>query len=434
MFKRMEVVLASLFILTMISSTKAFGVGSGGYRNEVVDAEAAGKGFSFVAQADNPSAVHYNPAGLTQLKGSYITLGYAFEAPMFSVNSDATGDTVHMQKQVFYLPNVYYVTDCKENENLRFGFGANSPYGLSTRWATDSFAKFVSTKSKVEMANFNPTVAYKVNDCLSLGAGIDFFRAYVAKHKVLSGTLSSANGDFLLKGNDENWGYNLGILLNPSEKQRIGISYRSPIHMELKGKVTMDNLNNIAPYFASTTFGGSSYTTEMKSKSTIPGSVALGYAYQPNNKWTFEADVEWTHWSSTQEELVTYPNETDATRLAILNSGNPASRDWRNVFAYGVGAEYQATEKLQLRGGLLYEKNPIPSANFEPVLPDSSKYGVTTGVGYLIKNVKIDAAYAFLKYNDRSVTNDVGASTGSNIDGKYKGYVNILALSLTYKF
>lgn len=435
MFSKMKLVLSvSLVILVTVLSAKAFGLGSGGYRNEVVDAEAAGKGFCFTAQADNPSAVHYNPAGLTQLKGSQVTVGYVFEAPMFSVDSKATGTNVNMQKQVFYLPNLYFVTELK-NENLRFGFGANSPYGLSTDWSNDSFAKYLSTESNVSMMNYNPTIAYKVNDYVSVGAGLDFFTADVNKHRVVAGAtaptpLSNTGGDFQLKGSDESWGYNFGLLLKPSEKHRIGISYRSEIDLTLEGTVSLDGLNATGQAI----FGAASYSTKMKSKSTIPRSIAFGYAYQPNNKWTIETDAEWTDWSCVEEEFLTYPDETNATRLATLNSGNPASRDWRSVWAYGIGAEYQATDKLELRGGFLYEQSPIPSANFEPVLPDSNKHGITMGAGYLLKNVKIDASYAFFKYRDRDVTNDVGASTNSNIDGKYKGYVNILGLSLTYKY
>ncbi|MBU1912347.1 MAG: outer membrane protein transport protein, partial [Candidatus Omnitrophica bacterium] len=321
MFRKMKLVLSvSLVILVTIFSAKAFGLGSGGYRNEVVDAEAAGKGFCFTAQADNPSAVHYNPAGLTQLKGSQVTVGYVFEAPMFSVDSKATGDNVNMQKQVFYLPNVYFVTELK-NENLRFGFGANSPYGLSTDWSNDSYTQYLSTESNVTMMNYNPTVAYKVNDFVSVGAGIDFFTADVNKHRVVSPALSATGGDFQLKASDESWGYNFGLLLKPSEKHRIGISYRSEIDLTLKGTVSLDGLTDIAPYFANTVFGGSSYTTAVESKSTIPRSIALGYAYQPNNKWTIEADVEWTDWSCVEEEFLTYPNETPGSaKSTILNT------------------------------------------------------------------------------------------------------------------
>jgi long-chain fatty acid transport protein len=430
MFSKVKLVLPVSFIaLATVFSVNAFAIGAGGYRNEVVDAEAAGKGFSFVAQADNPSAVQYNPAGLTQLKGSNISVGYVLEAPRFSVDSNNAGNEVQMQKQLFYLPNVYFVTDLK-SENLRFGFGANSPYGLSTDWANDSYARYLSTESNVKMMNYNPTVAYKVNDYVSVGAGLDFFTADVNKHRVVSTTLSDTGGDFQLKASDESWGYNFGLMVKPSEKHSIGLSYRSEIDLTLRGTVALDGLN----LTGQAVFGGTSYSTAVESKSTIPRSVALGYAYKPNSKWTIEADVEWTDWSCVEEEFLTYPDETDATRLSTLNTDNPASRDWRSVFAYGIGAEYQATDKLELRGGLLYEESPIPSANFEPVLPDSDKYGVTTGFGYMLKNVKIDAAYAFLKYLDRDVTNDIGASTTSNVDGKYKGYVNIVALSLTYKY
>ncbi|PJC48736.1 MAG: hypothetical protein CO035_01915 [Candidatus Omnitrophica bacterium CG_4_9_14_0_2_um_filter_42_8] len=430
MFSKMKLVLSvSLVILVTVFSAKAFGLGSGGYRNEVVDAEAAGKGFAFVAQADNPAAVQYNPAGLTQLKGSQITVGYVLEAPMFSVDSKATGDNVNMQKQVFYLSNVYFVTELN-NENLRFGFGANSPYGLSTDWSNDSYTRYLSTESNVTMMNYNPTVAYKVNDYVSVGAGIDFFTADVNKHRVVSTTLSSTGGDFQLKGSDESWGYNFGLLIKPSEKHSIGISYRSEIDTELEGTVALDGLNATGQAI----FGAASYSTKMKSKSTIPRSIALGYAYKPNNKWTIEADAEWTDWSCVEEEFLTYPDETDATRLATLNTDNPASRDWRSVWAYGIGAEYQATDKLELRGGFLYEQSPIPSANFEPVLPDSNKHGITMGAGYFLKNVKIDASYAFFKYRDRDVTRSAVGATNTNVNGTYKGYVNIIGLSLTYKY
>ena len=200
----------------------------------------------------------------------------------------------------------------------------------------------------------------------------------------------------------------------------------------LKGTVSLDGLD---PLTGGAIFGGSSYTTAMESKSTIPRSIAFGYAYQPNKKWTIEADAEWTGWSCVKEEFLTYPNETPGSlKSNTLNTDNPASRDWRSVWAYGIGAEYQATDKLELRGGFLYEQSPIPSVNFEPVLPDSNKHGITMGAGYLLKNVKIDASYAFFKYTDRDITRDAVGATTTNVNGKYKGYVNILGLSLTYKY
>ena len=434
MVRKPWVALSSFLILNVLSvfcCSSAFSLGSGGFRNEVVDAEAAGKGFSFAAQADAPSAVQYNPAGLTQLKGSYVSLAYMVEAPRFECDSTATGNVVQMQKQTFFLPSMFYVSNFK-SDNFTFGFGMTSPYGLGTDWASDSFARFQSEESDVVMKNFNPTVAYKVSDGLSIGAGLDYFTADVSKHKRIAASLSDNAGDFLLKGDDESWGYNFGLLLvSLNTKHRIGVSYRSEINLNYTGKVSLDNLNATGQGI----FGGNStYTTAMESKSTIPRSLAVGYAYKPNTKWTIETDVEWTGWSCVEEEVVRYPDEKNTLRLSTLSHEVPVSKDWRDVYAYGIGAEYKATDKLDLRCGFLYEQTPVPSANFETALPDSDKYGITLGLGYLFKDVQIDTSYAFLKYKDRDVTNDVGAASGANLDGKYRAYVNIVGVSFTYKY
>ena len=405
-------------------------VGSGGYRNEVVDAEAAGKGYCFTAQADGPSAVYYNPAGLTQLKGDYVSLGYTFEAPRNECASDAEGNIVQMQKQTFLIPNFHYATDLG-SERFRFGFCAVSPYGLSTDWAADSFSKNVMTESDVEMFNINPAVAIKVNDYVSVGGGLNRFSAELSKHKVLTAAASDVGGDFQLKGEDVGWGYNLGLLVNPSSKHRIGVSYRSEIDINYLGTVTLDRLN--AAYTA--IFGGSTFTTSMESKSKIPQTLSVGYAYQPDDKWTIEADIEWTDWSSTKEEMVLYPNESDATRLAVLNNGNPVSRDWNSVFSYGIGAEYKASDKLDLRCGLLYHQTPIESVALDTPLPDANKWATTLGLGYLFKeDVTMDAYYAFFKYSNRNVTNNMGDASSSNINGTYRGYVNVVGLGITYKY
>jgi len=172
----------------------------------------------------------------------------------------------------------------------------------------------------------------------------------------------------------------------------------------------------------------------MTSDATIPRSIAVGYAYQPNDRWTIEADVEWTDWASTEEEFVNYPDASATARDNVLNAGLPTARDWNDVFSYGIGAEYKATDRLDLRCGLLYHQSPIPSVSLDTPLPDANKYGGTLGLGYQFKDVTMDISYAFLKNRNRNVTNDMGSVTSSNIDGTYKGYVNIFAVGFTYKF
>lgn len=138
-------VVMSLVLLCL--SHDVFALGSGGFRNEVVDAEASGKGYCFTAQADGPSAVHYNPAGMTQLDGQQVSLGYTLEAPRNECESSAAGNTVQMQRQLFFVPNFFYVTGLPW-EGFNFGLAAVSPYGLSTDWADDSFSRKNMTTSR----------------------------------------------------------------------------------------------------------------------------------------------------------------------------------------------------------------------------------------------------------------------------------------------
>lgn len=421
----------AITVLLVASCGNAFALGGGGFRNEVVDAEAAGKGYSFVAQADNPSAVHYNPAGMIQLEGQQVSLGYTAEGPRNECDTSQTGDTVQMEKDTFFVPNFFFVTELPW-ENFRFGLGATSPYGLSTDWADDSFSRNVSTESNLKMFNINPSIAYKVNDYLSMGVGVDYFIAEISKHKRITPGLGG--GDFHMAVKDEGWGYNIGLLIKPFEGHRIGISYRSEIDLEYEGTANLDNLAT-APINYAAIFGGANYSTALKSDGTIPRSVAVGYAYQPNDRLTIEADIEWTDWACVEQEFLSFPDEGAPLRLAVLNDGNPVSRDWNDVFAYGIGLDYKWTEATDLRCGFFYVEKTIPSANLDTALPDSNKHGVTLGLGHqFLKDVKIDMAYTFIKLRDRDITNDVGLNTGSNIDGTYKGHLNIVAVEFTYKY
>lgn len=405
-------------------SSDVFALGGGGFRNEAaLDAEANGMADCFVAQADSPSAVHFNPAGLVQLEGNYVRVGNATQAPRNSYTS-TSGNESQMQMQIFQIPSIYLVNDIGV-ENWKFGLSVTSPYGLGTDWADDSFSRFQATESNLEFYQINPTVAYKVNDRFFLGVGIDYMKSYVSKHK----RLTAGGGDFHLKGDDDGWGYNVGVLLKPGDRHSIGVSYRSKIELTYKGHGSLTNLDSV--------YGGlfpDFYESRVESKLTLPRSLVVGYAYKPDKKWTFEVDCEWTDWTSIQEDFVKWTDETNETRLLILNAGNPAPKNWNDSLAYGIGAKYKATNKLTLRSGYLFVETPVPSANFETALPDTDRHGVTFGVGYKFKDdITIDAAYFGVFNVERDVTNDV-ASSSSDLDGKYDGYTNIISIGLTYKY
>lgn len=429
------IIIFSLGLTLSFSLKNAHCAGSGAFRLEVPDAEALGKGSAFVAQADNPSAVYFNPAGLIQLKEkTYLSLGAAAVQPFCSYKDDS-GYTTDRRKQVFTIPNAFVVSDFGL-EKFSFGLGGTSYWGLGTYWAEDSFSRYVSTNADYSTEDIMFTGAYEINENLSVGAAADYTRSSVNKKKKLIQAGIGDDGDFQLKGRDNSsWGYRLSALYKLNEKHSFGLMYHSSVEVKYKGNVYLDNLNNINPLLPyNTIFGGSSYKTEMTSKTTLPQSIVLGYCYRPTDKWRLEFDAEWMDWSSIQEEKIDYPSESIPARLNVLNAGNPVPKDWHSAFSYALGTEYKVNDFLRLRGGYFFHETPIPQANFETSLPDSTSNTMTLGTGMnLNKNTTLDFAYAAMFYNKRKIGNTIGSSSGANINGDYSSFVNVYLLTLTFK-
>jgi long-chain fatty acid transport protein len=425
MFKRFMVVASLFFVLTVLSCGAVF---ANGFKNDaLLDTEATGMATAFVAQADSPSAVQFNPAGLTQIKGDQARVGYTSAIPR-NFRIDANDNKSSAQVDNFLVPNLYFVNNLK-SENWKFGLGVTSPYGLGTDWADDSFARFQTTESSLQVLQVNPTVAYKYNDMISFGFGIDYIMSETSSHKRIADT--TGLGDFHAKANDDGWGYNLGLLIKPSEKHSIGISYRSKVDLTYKGTISMTNMSN-GIY---TGVFPDNYVTGIESRLTLPQNISLGYAFKPNQKWTIETDAMWTDWSCVQEDFAKYTEESDPDRLAILNDGNPLAKDWNSTMAYSIGAKYQATDKLVLRCGYQYSETPVPAANFEPSMIDMNMYCFSLGAGYVLtKDLTVDVAYLKALYKDRYITNDIALSSGSDLDGMYKAYVDAVSIAFTYKY
>ena len=391
-----------------------------------------GKGSAFAGEANRPSAIYYNPAGLTQLKDDlYATIGFSVLQPLVS-HSNNSGEGTEMKRQTFVIPHVYLVSDLGL-ERFTFGLGGTSAWGLGTHWADDSFSKYVATKS--DLVHLDPmlTMAYKMTEKLSLGVAFDVDLAKANRKKKLAQS-GGADADFQLKGESEGWGYRLSTLYELNEQHQFGLMYRSPIRHKYRGDVYLSDLNAAGLNYLAI-FGAATYDTPMTLELTLPQSIIAGYSFRPNDKWVFNVDVEWMDWASIEQDLLIYEDETNATRLAILNSGNPTARDWDAVFSFALGTEYQMNDKLALRAGYYHHQTPISEDNFESNLTDADSHGLTAGVGYALnEDLMVDLAYSALLFEERQINNEVGNSNGANIDGNYNQIIHLYLVSLTHKF
>jgi long-chain fatty acid transport protein len=272
------------------------------------------------------------------------------------------------------------------------------------------------------------TGAYQLTEKISLGAGLDYFRAKMGKQKNVLQT-GAADADFEMRIKDNfAWGYRLALLYVPNDRHSFGIQYRSPVNLKLRGETYFNGLSGL--YAA--IFGGSSYTEEASMEAELPQAIIAGYSFKPSDKWVINFDVEWTNWESVEQEYLIYQYETNATRLSVLNNGNPASRDWNNAVTLALGGQYKVNDKLRLRSGFYFKEKAVPQANFEPSLPDAKSYGITAGFGYsFTKNVTLDMGYAFQQYATRKINNN---NVSGTIDGTYRSCASIYGTNLRFDF
>lgn len=374
-------------------------------------ASAMGMASAFTGQADDASAAWYNPAAMTQLDGTQVMGGFVVIYPEFM--HDNTNGTTDASKRTFHNPILFYATH-KLNSRLSFGVGVNNPFGMATNWPTNSVAREVAILSKVKTTEANPSIAVKLNDNLSLAAGLAYVHLRATLTSVYPGTpfISSLNGS------GDGWGGNAAAFLKISDAVSTGISYRSRVKIEVDG--TAQVAGAPSPPFPA--------ASEAKTAITLPDLLAWGVSIKPTDKLTLNLDLGYTWWSTYDQLVVTAANPAYY---------NIYDKQWKDVWNVRVGGQYKLNDQWKLRLGYLYDKNPVPDHYFETRVPDSDRHGFSVGTGYTMGNVTFDVAYLYLLFNTRHVTDSVqdnGTTNTNSLSGTYKAEAHVLGVSMGYKF
>ncbi len=437
----------------------------------LIENSASGMGKAFAgaaAAAEDASTVWFNPAGMTYLgkslgdeslvtqaghivsaKTKYTDEGSAAPA---SLNTELGGTNTN-KRITSFVPNLYYVKPV--NEKLHFGLGINAPFGSKTDYNSDWYGRYQSTLTDLLSLNVNPSLSWKANDKLSLGAGVS---AQYVKLTSLSSAIDSVgvcrsaalanaavtNSTALLDycnsiypdaaqpetdsfteltGDSIAFGFNLGLLYEPTEKTRLGLSYRSKIKHDVDGKIKFDLDSGLAPIAAGTSRFDN---RDVKATVELPDSLSFSVAHKVNDKLELLGDITWTGWSSFDELKVT---EVDG-----VTEVTTTPEEWEDVYRLSVGANYKYNDKLTLRTGVAYDEEPIPSAELRtPRIPGNDRTWVSFGAGYKwSKHLDLDFGYSHLFLKETPIDNP--GENGYSVRGKYKSSVDILSAQLNYKF
>jgi len=407
MLNHTKYVLAVLLSFGMVS--QSYAVGSAFISNEVMSARSAGQGYVGVAgQNNDPMAVYTNPAAMTALKGTQVTIGATLEN-IHGGYQDNAGNETKERVTNMGVPNLA-VTQSFLDGKFVAGLSAQSVYGLETHWDANSPVAPYATNSRLGTIDISPAIAYQIHPMVSVGAGADYVNLFDAQLDGQPGVPPIVLDD--LRGQGTSWGYHAGIVVQPSEQHSIGIAYHSKVDLRVNGHLSLTT-GLPAPYPAMVTT--SAYTDLV-----LPENVQFGYAYKPTDRWMLEADTAWFHWSSAKDLDV---------RLPVSGGNIVTPLDLRDAWSFATGVNYKATERLQVRSGFWYEPWAMPESTFSPAFMDLSRYGLSVGAGYgLTENLSVDAAYTAVFMHNRTINNAVAPA------GTYSDFANLFVLNFTYRF
>ena len=393
----------------------------------LIEQSGSGMGNAYAggsAIAEDASTVYFNPAGMTYIEGTQAAGALHLIKPSAEFNDKgsvkAAGATPRGGNggdagDLAFVPNFYFVTDL--NENIKLGLGINAPFGLKTDYNNDWIGRFQADKSEVKTININPSIAFKLNDNLSLGFGVSAMRAEATLTRAVN--LGAAERDVKIKGNDWGFGFNLGAIYQVTTDTRIGLAYRSKVEQHLDGTAKFS-----APPLTA-------LNTDVTADVTLPENFSMSAFSKLNDTWDLMGDVTWTRWSQFKELRIVRDNGTTLT---------VTPENWDNTLRYSIGLNYHYNEVIKLRAGLAYDEEAISDKFRTARIPGNDRKWLSLGAGWQVTPAsKLDVGYSHLFISDAKIDDDqrpplVPVPGNGRLRGDFEGSVDLLSLQLTHNF
>jgi long-chain fatty acid transport protein len=383
----------------------SFTLFANGLRLVSQDGFASARGEAFVATADNPSAIYYNPAGITQLQGGNVRGGIygiyfdpSYRPPANALNA---GNRYHIKNEYAAAPSFFYAYTpgmCP----LSFGCGIYAPYGGSVSWPQDTGFRAVALSSSLQYVTLNPVAALKLSPTLSIGAGAMVNYGNLKLEQGLRRFKNAAlPDDFRFAG--EGWcaGYNLGLLWKPHEQIALGATFRSTTTMTFSGHTEFERLVQIPE----TRLGA-------QADFHFPLTAVFGISYRPTPEWNLEFDADYTDWNSFGTTTIHQAAPTSGwpSYLNQWPRNIPVNLNWQPSWMYEFGVTRYSDNGWHASAGYVFNENSVPDRYYLPTTADLNRHFFSIGVGHKGKRFDFDIAYQFGYGPERKVSGSVPPS------------------------
>ncbi|MGA8935854.1 MAG: OmpP1/FadL family transporter [Pseudolabrys sp.] len=417
--------------LLVIASAQA---DAGGFAVREQSVYGQGSSFAGVAAGGALSSMFWNPATMTQFQGIVSETDVSGLLP-YSSNTPLAGSSLlpagfpgtSNVADAAFVPAGY--TSYQLSPSLWLGLSINAPFGLSENFPDFWAGRGYGGQTLLKSYNATPSIAWRINDWISVGAGVQIQYAKASLEKGIGpggGIPFGVQGT--LKGTGWAYGATAGVTLTPTPTTTIGLGWRSALNQKIEGNLT----TNVT--LPGTTVGSVTTTVD------LPDIVSLGIRQRLDPRWTVMGTAEWSNWSRIGTSAVNQLSGAPATVLAGFGGGAlTIPFQYRDGWFFSGGAEYIWSDQLTVRGGVGYEISPVTDQVRTPLVPDNSRVWGSVGATWqVIKGIHFDLAYSHVWVSDTSVNISAASGnpsfTGVTYIGNVNSHVDILSLALVMRF
>jgi long-chain fatty acid transport protein len=455
--KRVKSLLVRSLLLVLFALLQPSVLWADGFRNPFQSAAAIGQGNAFAAQAEDASAVFYNPAGMAQLRGvqhiggvQLVNVDTHFRGLNGRTTKNDLGGPFGLPPpaQFFLTANVKDL-GIERLGDLSIGFGLQNLFGFASRYPENGPLNTAVIEASLPLLDIKPTFAYRLTDWLSVGGGVDIFTFWTgfvggAEQKFISPGLPGipAGSRVRITGDGTVVGGNASFLLTPlrtsdgAPRINLGFVWRSQADLPLNGNLYVNGRK----------------VAKSKSGLHFPDIYTTAIAFWPlrnrEREWKLETDVDYVRWSTIKIQTFRFSN---GITLRIPQT-------WHNAVSVNTGTEYKwiglpkfPRWDLALRAGYIWSRTPVSDRNFTPAFPDSNGHVLSAGIGLTCKPggkflgliscgepgkasnwryTALDLAYQAILWETRRVTK----SPNPAVNGRYRSLTQALSLSLRFAF
>jgi long-chain fatty acid transport protein len=385
----------------------------------------AGNGYAYAgaaAVAQDASTIYFNPAGMTYLAPGHHVSG-AGNLLIRSLRFNDTGSGAFLNYPLgdnggqagglSVIPAVYWSMSL--GSAFRVGLGVSPSFGNATDWSKTFIGRYQGVKSEITTVNFNPSIAWKLHEDVSIGVGFDvvMFEADLRNMAPVTALLPApVDIQTRLKGDDVGFGYNLGVMFRLSESTRMGLTYRSSVDLKVDGHLNAPGVAIPA-----------SVPVE------LPNSASLAISHMMNERLRLLADLTWTGWSSLP--AIVARNRTSGAILANERLG------FEDSFRVGLGAQYQYTDRLRLHTGFAYDRSPVRNSLDRTVrLPDSDRFWLAVGLNQKLgERTSVDVGYSHVFFEGAQINRPSFPNPALQVvRGSFDTDVHIISVQLNHHF